>query len=648
MNPRLKPLAFAIAVIPATIAHAAEQLAMLDTVTITATRFSEPDPAIAANVTVITQTDIRNSGAQNVPEVLKYKAGLQIRPLYGSLAADTGIDMRGFGEGGSQRTLVLLNGMRLNPLDLSNTDWGLVPLDNIDRIEIISGSGSVLYGDNAVGGVINIVTGKLPDGGSIQAGLGSNDSRQLAANFSKQLGPVDLSLSASHQATDGWRNNNIQERNNVAGRIGMHFDRGEAFVDLGWSKLEIGLPGSLTRSQYATNPRQAQTQDSTADRTAAYIRPGVTWELTDKLRFAAEVGYTSLENTSWISNWPSYDNRQTNTLSFTPRLQWQHGLASLPSTTTIGIDYYDGELTSDKALIPNGPITKTVRIDQTSQAIYLQNQTQLTSSLTLTAGARHQRVEQSAQDSTGLKLTNDHETNIGELGLSYKLAPGFRIFSRFGTTFRYANLDELTTFVGFVNKPVLPERGRFIDLGTQWSGSGYSLKLTAYSLNMTDEIAYNGLTYQNENLAKTRHQGIEVNGNYNLNRQWQLNAGLNLQKAEFREGTDQGKKIPLVPDVQATAGITFKPTTAWNLSLLGNYVGERYFGGDTSNQFEKLPAYTTGDFIAAWRQAAWTIRARILNLGDKKYAPLGFNYGYGESHYPADGRTFLVDVRYSF
>lgn len=648
MNPRLKPLAFAIAVMPATIVHAAEQLAMLDTVTVTATRFSAPAPTTPANVTVITQEEIRNSGAQNVPDALKYKAGIQIRPLYGSLAADTGIDMRGFGEGGSQRTLVLLNGMRLNPLDLSNTDWGLVPLDSIDRIEIMSGSGGVLYGDNAVGGVINIITGKAPNGGSIQAGLGSNDSRQLAANFSKQLGRVDLSFSANHQATDGWRSNNIQERNNVAGRVGVHFDHGEAFVDLGWSKLEIGLPGSLTRSQYASNPRQAKTRDSTANRIAAYVRPGIAWDLTDKLRFAAEIGYASLENTSWISNWPSYDSRKTDSLSFTPRLQWQHGLAGLPSTTMAGIDYYNGELTSDKASTQNGPITKTVRIDQTSQAIYLQNQTQLTSSLTLTAGARHQRVEQSAHDSTGLKLANDHETNIGELGLSYELAPGLRVFSRFGTTFRYASLDELTTFVGFVNKAVLPERGRFIDLGTQWSGNGYSLKLTAYSLNMTDEIAYNGLTNQNENLAKTRHQGIEVNGSYELNHQWQLSTGLNLQKAEFREGVNQGRTIPLVPNVQATAAITFKPTAAWNLSLLGNYVGERYFGGDTHNQFEQLPAYTTGDFIVSWRQAAWTFRARVLNLADKKYAPVGFNYGYGESYYPADGRAFLADVRYSF
>ena len=648
MNPRLKPLAallLALFAIPA----AAQQLAHLDEMVVTASRFSESSLTTASNVTTITREDIRDSGAQTLPDVLRYNAGLQVTPLYGSIGTDTSIDMRGFGEGAAQRTLVLLNGLRLNPLDQSNVDWGLIPLNSVERIEIVSGSAAILYGDNAVGGVINIITGKQRDGASIQAGLGSDNGRQLSASIAKQVDNLDLALAINHQATDGWRKNNKQERNNLSGRLGVRFDRGEAFVDLGWSSLDLGLPGSLGKAQYENDPRQAATIDSYAERRTAFVRPGVTWRLADNLSFAAELGYTEVDNTSWISNWGSFDQRKTNTVSFTPRLQWDHGLAGLHSKTTLGFDYYDGELTSDKSASDHGPITKTVTINQTSQAIYLQNQTRLTSDLTLTAGSRYQQVEQSARDTTGKSIGNDHGGGVGEIGLSYKLAPGFRLFTRAGSTFRFANLDELTVLgpAGFASNPVRPERGTFVDLGGQWTGSDYSLKVTAFSLNMTDEIAYNGT--ENVNMAKTRHQGVDTFASYEISPHWQINAGLNLQKAEFRDGANAGNRIPLVPTNKSTAGLTFKPTTDWNLSLFATHVGARYFGSDTGNADEKIGAYTTADFVAIWRVANWTVRGRVTNLTDKKYVSTGYyGFGWGNSYYSGEGRAVFADVRYDF
>lgn len=644
MNPRLKSLAALLPALLAIPAHA-QQLALLDPVIVTATRFGESSLTTAANVLSITREEIRDSGAQTLPDALRYTAGLQVMPLYGSIGADTSIDMRGFGEGAGQRTLVLLNGQRLNPLDTSSVDWGLVPLDSVDRIEIVSGSAAILYGDNAVGGVINIITGKQPDGARIQAGLGSNNGQLLSASLAKQIDNIDLALAINHQATDGWRKNNNQERNNLSGRVGVRFDHGEAFVDLGWSALDVGLPGSLTKAQYDNNPRQAETSDSFAERRTAYVRPGINLRLADNLTFATELGYTEVDNTSWISNWSSFAKRKTDTLSFTPRLQWDHGLGGLTSKTTVGFDYYDGKLTSDNSLSNNGPINKTVTINQTSQAVYLQNQTRLISDLTLTTGARHQQIEQSASDSNGLSIKNDHSKSIGEIGLSYKIAPGFRLFTRTGTTFRFANLDELTTWFGFASKPVRPERGTFVDFGGQWSNSGYSVKITAYTLNMTDEIAWNSLAGENENLAKTRHQGVDTIASYEISPRWRINGGLNLQKAEFRDGANSGNKIPLVPTIKATAGLSFKPTMAWNLSLFATHVGERYSGGDAGNNtYEKLAAYTTADFAVSWHEAAWTVRGRVVNLADKKYSP----YGYYGSYYPADGRAIFADLRYDF
>ncbi|HEY0878714.1 MAG TPA: TonB-dependent receptor [Zeimonas sp.] len=648
MATHLKPLA---ALLPAFFAVSpvhAQQAASLDTVVVTATRFDETDDTSAANVTVISREDIESSGAQTLPDVLKYQAGLNVMPLYGSIGADTSIDMRGFGEGASSRTLVLLNGQRLNSLDSISVDWGLVPLDSVERVEIIHGSGSVLYGDNAVGGVINIITDREPDGAHARVGAGSRNGRQVSAGFANRSDAIDVNLSVNHQDTDGWRRNNEQDRDNASGRLGVAFDKGSAFVDVGWSDLKIGLPGSLTKEQFRSDPRQAQTLDSYSKRNNAFLRPGIEWQLTDALKFAAEIGYSDSESTFFTSNFCAFSScfevRKTNVLSFTPRFQLRHGLGSLPSRTTFGLDYYDGMLTADKSPNDNGPVVKTVRIDQSSWASYLQNQTDLSSGLVLTVGARYQKIDQSASDSTGFEFSNDHDKFIGELGLSYRLAAGARLFSRIGSTFRNPNLDELTTFAGFVSKPVRPEQGTFVDLGVEWSATSYALKAAIYDLEMKDEIAFNSLTFENENLARTRHRGVEVNGRYRLDRQWQLVGGIHLQKAEFREGVDSGKRIPLVPATKINVGVTFEPLPDVALSLVSNYVGSRFFGGDTGNREERLAAYTVADFVASWRHSNWAVRARVLNLTDRKYSPFGF---FG-SYYPADGRSFFVDLRYDF
>lgn len=621
---------------------------LLDDVVVTATRFDEAGHSSAASVTVVSREEIQSSGARTLPDVLKYQAGLNVMPLYGSIGADTSIDMRGFGEGASSRTLVLLNGQRLNSLDSINVDWGLVPLESIERVEILHGSGSVLYGDNAVGGVINIVTAEKPDGVHAMVGAGSRNSRQLSARFSRRFDAVDVNLSVDRQDTDGWRRNNEQKRENVSGRFGVAFDRGEAFVDLGWSNLDVGLPGSLTKSQYRSDPRQAETLDSYSERNNAFVRPGVELQITDALKFAAEIGYSDSESTVYTSNfcaWGTcFEARETDVLSFTPRFQWKHGLGSLPSRTTIGIDYYDGRLTADKSASDRGPVGNSIRIDQSSRALYLQNRTDLAPALVLTAGARYQKIDQSASDSSGLRLSNDHDRTIGELGLSYRLSPAVRVFTRAGTTFRNPNLDELTTFSGFVSRPVRPERGTFVDLGVDASGTAYSLRAAIYNLEMKDEIAWNGATFENENLAKTRHRGIEVSGRYRIDPQWQLVGGIDLQKAEFREGVDNGNRIPLVPAVKVNAGVHFRPIPALALSLMAHHVGERHFGGDTGNSSEKLGSYTVADFVASWQHSDWVVRARVLNLTDRKYSPFGY---YG-SYYPADGRSFFVDLRYSF
>jgi iron complex outermembrane receptor protein len=141
-------------------APGAEKAVTLEEVVVTATRDREEIRKVPANVSVITEEEIKKSGATTVVELLDKLEGIYVRSYSGN-PAESIIDMRGFGgENPFGKTLILLDGRRLNRPDMRGINWMQVPINTIERIEVVRGASSVLYGDAAIGGVVNIITKK--------------------------------------------------------------------------------------------------------------------------------------------------------------------------------------------------------------------------------------------------------------------------------------------------------------------------------------------------------------------------------------------------------------------------------------------------------------------------------------------------------
>ncbi|MDH5351409.1 MAG: TonB-dependent receptor plug domain-containing protein, partial [Betaproteobacteria bacterium] len=149
---RFAALAMLAALAPAALAQTD------DAVIIEATRFPEDSRRLPVSVTVLDEAAIARSAARTLPELLAEQAGVTMSDLFGNNAASTSIDLRGFGATGTQNTLILLDGRRVTDIDLSGVQWAAIPLASIERIEILRGTGAVLYGDGATAGVVNIVT----------------------------------------------------------------------------------------------------------------------------------------------------------------------------------------------------------------------------------------------------------------------------------------------------------------------------------------------------------------------------------------------------------------------------------------------------------------------------------------------------------
>ncbi|HRE17028.1 MAG TPA: TonB-dependent receptor, partial [Rhodocyclaceae bacterium] len=462
-------------------------------------------------------------------------------------------------------------------------------------------------------------------------------------------------LFARHAVTDGWRENSQSEQNAVSGRVGVYVGKGEMFVDYAAYHDQNGLPSYVREADFLARPRYSRTPLDNQRRDGYRLRPGLSLPLGKALMLEAEA---SFEHEKFHSNYVSFSSigeRTRDTWSLTPRLRWQHGLGSLASETVIGIDRYTGDIDASYSTAP----AQSAR--QESTAYYLQNQTDFTRNWTLTVGARSQRMRQTVEQAAypawftaALKDGKTRSQSAWDVGLSYR-GEGWRGYGKVGSTYRFANTDELFSYDPFTGNPICagnlkPQRGKVLELG----GSGHlgpvHARASLYRMTLQDEIGYDAATFANVNLADTRRQGLETEADWRITTDLSAKLAYTYTDARFRDGINAGKRLTLVARHKGTATLAWNGGALGTYSALVNYVGERPYSGDVGNIRKSLASYTTLDLQAQWNVKPLVVSLRVLNALDKRYAPFA---GYSTSindyyYYPADGRSVFLSARYDF
>ncbi|WP_300441481.1 TonB-dependent receptor [Zoogloea sp.] len=617
-------------------------------VVVTASRFDDTGSKAPVSLTRISRDDIARSGGASLPDVLGMAAGLDVRPMSGALGIDTIVDLRGFGEAAGSNTLILLDGQRLNPVDMSGIDWSAIPLQNVSRVEVMRGAGGVLFGDRSVGGVINIITDKSgAPRASAGLTLGSYGYHRVDVSASGSGDATYFNIFANYADVNGWRQNTRGDQRALSGRVGHVLgEEREVFIDVAAYGDSNGLPGSIKRADYDADATRARSLTDHQKREGYRVRPGVRYALTDTLTLEGEITYNSARQNAVYGGTPYIANRDTT--AFTPRLQWRHGLGGLASTTVGGLDVFHGA-------VDNVALTQTG--SQLSRAFYLQNTTSLRNDLHLTVGARRQIVRQHAEDrANGINGEATHARNAFEAGLAWDLDRSTRLFTRWGQVFRFSTTDELFGYDPLTYAPVFtggnvrPQHGTNIEVGARYKTADLMLQGALYRLSLTDEIGYNPITYANENFDRTRREGVELEARWRAVRNLELNAGLTAQNARFVDGPNSGKDITLVPHLRYRVGAVFDAATAGRYGATWTHTGKRRFGGDFDNTKEMLDGYGILDLHADWKLRDVTLQLRLANATNQKYAPYALFSSFAGDYYfyPAEGRSLFGTVRYDF
>ncbi|MDH4216885.1 MAG: TonB-dependent receptor [Gallionella sp.] len=677
MKRKLLAIALSGAVYFPLVAHA--ETPALDEVVVTATRFPVTPESSSVNVTVITSSDIEKSAAKTIPALLAQHAGIQVRSNDGT--ADMAIDLRGFGMAGNQNTLVLLDGQQLNDIELTTIRWSAIPLASIERIEIINGSGAVLYGGGATGGTINIIT-KHPSKemrGSAGIGLGSYNTREWQLALAGSSDRTGMRVTASGLDSSNYRANNDVAQKNLEADLRTDAGNGVATLKFGANTQDFRYPGARTvdpntgLNQLKTDPKGASTPLDYGKRDGEHVSLGTSQQL-DFGQLAGELSYRDKKQQAYYAaSGGSYLDTQINLLSFTPRVKIPFQLGKSGNELIVGVDLANWDYDSRRSNSPASIGTPTTHITakQTNRALYAQNTSHLGADTKLTLGARSQHVNYQASDSVNpAAYASDNQSravNAYEAGLRHSLNQNLSLFGRVGRSFRVATVDEIFEQYG-VCDPITwlcsskitllePQSSQDREIGVDYKSGNNKVHAALFQMNLNNEIHYNALTYANMNLSPTRRQGLEIEGQHSYSEALEVAAAYSYTVAKFREGIYggvdvSGKNIPLVPRNRIALSSAWKVTEKTALSGNANHVGKQYFDNDQANTFaQKMPSYTTVDMKLSHREGSWLLAAAVNNLFNRHYFTYGVasNFTPGKYNaYPMQERNFSLNANYQF
>ena len=649
----------------------------LDAITVTAQRVPTDGRTLPVSISVITADDIAASSARTMQDLLSTQAGIHL--INTSSSSDNAIvDLRGFGITGASNTLIMIDGVKQNTNDLSAPSLGVVPLDQVERVEIVRGSGSVQYGGGTTGGVINIITrkdfSKEPVTARATATFGSYGLRQYDAAVAMNNQKVGVDAYMQSLRSDGYRDHSGERRDGGGGGVTFRHDNGSIRLYGNTTTQKLDLPGprlinpTTGENQFESDPRGAKNK-------VDYIKTTTT---TFGLQVEQQLGvgtlYADASTREKKLNGLSYDGfgdtlrdqkLQENLASLRYRLPINGG-----HSVVFGADAQEAKTTADQnAYYDFAPSKWQSR--QHQYGLFAEGQIRATDSTYVTMGVRRQYASDKLEVISGSGEESDKGRHLTawQLGVRQDLAAGFGLYGKVGRSFRLPNADEALS----VQSPLAPQTSTDKELGVTWASDKSSARLSWFRYDLTNEIQYNPLadgmwgpgTGANTNLDPTRRQGIELEGHHALTSSITLDANVTWMEAQFRSGTYagvdlSGKTVPLAPKWLANAGVTWRPTDAFLWNVSAQYVGKSRMDNDQANQFDtELDAYVLFNTKVAYKFTRNIEGALgVNNLLDRKYATYGIRGGNASFEmlgpvanynlYPAPGRNFYASltVRY--
>lgn len=619
----------------------------VEPIVITSNAFEHNELNAPYSVEIYTHEDIQKAHTQNIYEFLNQASSIIAMPNSGNPFAQK-LDLRGYGyENGYQNIVVLLNGRRLNNIDMVPQLLGAIPLNAIERIEISKGSGIVTAGDGANAGVINIITSST-NNSSITLYGGTYGTKNASFNFNHNTDTIRLNASGEAYNTNGTRridaDGNKDEKTSIAGSFHLAYTpKNDLEIRLGgdFSNLDTIYGGTMMLDEYHSDPSQQGTVDygfgpsassSTHQKfSTRSITTGIRYDLTNSLVLNTDVFHEKK-----TSNYITYSSVAHYTYdSVKANVEYKNNNISFQA----GMDGFKGERSAN------------VNLKKESVAAYATGAIAFEKDI-LQLGYRFESV---AFDNNK-NWTKNEQLHGVDLGYNLYLSTAQSVFFNYSHSYQSADIDRLFsfttgTFIGYVD----PMQSHNYTLGYNHIQSNNKFKVSAYYSDLKNEIYYYSdptwVNSKNTNIDQSHKYGIDIYDQWIINDQWNALFNYNYVQAIIDEEIQNGenyanKKLPGVSNHNVKLALTYLPNTVTKFTITQLYRSKAYAANDFNNNFsQKQDAYTSTNIGITYTQKDYELFAKINNL---------FNQSNGiwikdNAIYPIDFMTTAIaGVKFKF
>ncbi len=631
---------------------------------------------------ILTRQDMDLSAAENLPEAMQQLPGVVLSDFAGNGEEPT-LDFRGYNEG--QDFVFLLDGVRLNEPKSNNMNFALIPLGILERVEVSRGGSSFLYGEGAMGGVVNGVT-RFPEREGVntevktRAGSFGEWGESFETSGKKDNLGVYVSGDVYHRR--GFRQNTSVEKEDFYSKLLWDpTDKSQVSLSYLYADANLDRSGSIRESllhslgpEATERPRNfadLQTHLGILDYRLLFADSVV---LTGNV-FARQVSELTVAN---FATFETNDNEQDlSTDSWGTTIQLDHAkdwLWNLSEGILIGVDYHDYRM--DQESFDRSKVTLQ-RLGTTVDSVSDKEAFGIFSKVSLSwfekiggyYGIRYDNIDFKNQDpfNPNSNLPAEISKTSHSLGASGQLTSRLALSGSYSKSFRSPTLSDLYTDPAFGGNPALEaEEAENYELGLKWTEKSALLSSALFYSEVQNEIgfdanalnpsAFGGLG-QNRNIGVTERYGLETFAEAWMCRALRLRGSHTYTEALFKSNDSfnqkSGDHIPMVPRNRFASSLLLRPFDGLDIQGSMVAVAKQVLTNDFTNDANgrRLPAYTVFDLNAVYRYKDWRFSFAVKNLFDERYE-MGGSLGGGSVtdnfYVPAPGRSYHASASYRF
>lgn len=589
-------------------------------------------------VEIMNREKIEQLSPSSTLDLLNYAAGLQVKSFN---SASSSISMGGFvGDKAAFNNVILINGRQVNPVDMSTFDVNSIPVEMIERVEIYYGPNSVLFGDRATGGAINIITRKpLKSGGYLKGEWGSYDTSDYFAQGTFSGEHFSMLFNADKYRTDGYRDNSEYYKESVSGEATYYGERFDIGVNGLYIDKEYGLPGGLTDADIDQFDREhSNTPDDGSEDYEWLIGSNVKF-YTDYGDFILDVSeYKRHRDTEWVSFGSKWRD-EIERFSVDPSYIYTIKNGAYSNRFIAGYSNSNTDL---------DVLTGGSELSRTKESFYISDTVNIHKVL-LEAGYRYSEME---DDYDSIDKEKDFDADAYFIKIGYELGENNFIYVKYDKSFRFPTTDEINEYSG-LNSELDEQINKTYEIGFKRVDPLYHFDALIYRQKSNDEIftnpdyVVNWTGFANTNLDTKKTVALVRLG---LNRKNTVfDVAYTYTDSEIDEDPWKDNTAPLVSKHTVKTNIGYRFDNGLGMYYFYRYYSDFYQGNDYANTAGKVDGYGISDVKLSYNYKNIEAYVKINNIFDEEYSDYVIYSDFsGSSYYPAAERNYLAGVKVTF